>query len=90
MKYYKASCSLPLEDYCSHTDKAICLTMQTGWVHTEPLWIPKSILKYSEPNEYGNGYVYIPVWFVKNTSYRKFERVIEIDIGAWELVDLDK
>lgn len=90
-KYYVGRCTLPLEKYVAgSTDKAICVTVSGGYtpIHDTKLWIPKSILKIGEANEYGNADVYLPVWFIaKNGNYRTLERIVEIDFNANKIVE---
>ena len=89
MKYYKAFCTLPLDRYINCSEKAYCFTVANGYTksNNERLWIPKSIVKVSDPNEVGNVYLYLPMWFVaKNDIYRKVESIVEVDFD--EVVDI--
>jgi hypothetical protein len=88
-KYYKGWCTLPIEDYVRATDKAVCFTVAGGatTANDTNMWVPRAILKVSEPNEYGNADVYLPMWFVaKNGLFKAVERIREIDFD--EVVEL--
>ena len=64
------------------TEKAWGVTVAGGatTINDRHFWIPRSIIKCDEPNEFGNMKVYIPLWFyIKNK--RDCERIREIDWG---------
>lgn len=61
-----------------------------GFGKGKPVWIPKSICKFSEPNECGWVEVYIPQWwFMKNPAldFRRL-RDIEWTVGGKLIVEL--
>lgn len=45
--------------------------------HNTVLWIPKSICKFEEPNEFGNVVVRVPAWFF-NKNQLEYRRCVDI------------
>lgn len=88
-KYYKGWITLPMENYVDGSEKAWRFTVAGGYTTTNDtsLWVPKSIVEIGEPNEVGNAYVYLPMWFVaKNGLFRTVDRIREIQFD--EVVEM--
>lgn len=49
-----------------------------GFGKCKPVWIPKSICKFGEPNEFGNMKVYIPQWWFINNPTIDHRRFMDI------------
>ena len=90
-KYYKGWITLPIEHHvAAHTEKAICFTVAGGYstANDTDLWIPRSILKFGEPNEHGNANIYLPMWFVaRNGLWKKVERIREVNFTDMDIVE---
>lgn len=90
-KYYKGFITLPIEtSVVGCTEKAICFTVAGGYstANDTYLWIPRSILKFDEPNEHGNANIYLPMWFVaKNGLWKKVERIREVQFTNMDIVE---
>lgn len=82
-KYYKGWITLPIDNYVkATTEKAVCFTVAGGYtaLNDTGIWVPRSILKFGEPNEYGNCDIYIPMWYVaKNRLWKTIERIREVN-----------
>ena len=76
------------------TEKACCFTYAGGYTtaNDKVQFVPRSIMRVDEPNEYGNCKVYIPVWFFTK-NFLDHRRIREIDWGengTSELVELSE
>jgi hypothetical protein len=49
-----------------------------GFGKGKPVWIPKSICKFGEPNEFGNMKVFIPQWFFSKNPTIDYKRFLDI------------
>ena len=89
-KYYKGWITTPIENYVpASTDKAIALTVAGGYTdaNDEYAWFPKSQIIIGKPNEYGNAYVFIPVWLFKSKHIDP-RRIREIECLGDEVVEM--
>lgn len=62
-----------------------------GFGKYRPVWIPKSICKFDEPNEFGNLKVYIPQWWFRNNpalDYKRFSDIIWCGNGEQLIVNM--
>lgn len=74
------------------TEKAWLATYSGGYTRAndEDIYIPRSIMRVDEPNEYGNVRVFIPVWFFKKNliAYYKIREIDWGESGVSPLVEL--
>ena len=89
-RFYLGWTSTPFNRYFPReTEKALMVSVDLGYMgsgHDGSMWIPKSIMKVSEPNENGNVEILIPYWWVaKNRYYETIRKIREIDFLAGAL-----
>lgn len=60
-------------DTIAESEKAFAFDYMTGYTKRQPIWFPKSLCGITEPNDVGNRYVNIPLWFFQKNliDYRK-------------------
>jgi len=87
-KYYKGWITTPIENYVpAISEKAVCMTVAGGYTCANDTytWFPKSQIIISEPNEYKNAYVYIPLWLFRKKGIDP-QRIRELEAG--EIVEM--
>jgi hypothetical protein len=62
-------------DTVAETEKAFAFDYAVGYTKREQIWFPKALCGITEPNDVGNRYVNIPMWFFKKNliDYRKVD-----------------
>ena len=66
-KYYKARTGTPVDAHNQTTAKAVKLQLAKGGLNGRTVWLPKSIIRETEPNDGGWGDVYIPAWWIRKS-----------------------
>ena len=94
-RFFLGWTSTPFSRYFPReTDKALMVNVDLGYWgrgHEGTMWIPKSILKVSKPNENNNVEILIPYWWVsKNRYFEKVTNIIGISmVGMYETEEED-
>lgn len=93
-RYFLGWASTPFHRFFPReTEKAIMVSINLGYWghgHEGSMWIPKSIMKVSNPNENGNVEILIPYWWVRKTGIERVRNIMEISmVGAVETEEED-